>query len=254
MVAARLNLRFSPKQVAKDLEKAFPDRHDMRVSHETIYQALYVQGRGSLRQELKVNKALRSGRKQRIPRSDLPPRNGRPWLAGHMISDRPAEIEDRAVPGHWEGDLVIGAHHKTALISLVERHSRFVLIRRLPDQHDTKTVIDSLIEMAQSLPEDLRKTLTWDQGVEMTDHARFTIATAVQVYFCNPHSPWERGTNENTNGLIRDFFPKGTDFATITDEQVQQAQDLLNIRPRQTLDWLTPAEKLNNQILVALTA
>ncbi|WGT47701.1 IS30 family transposase [Tessaracoccus lacteus] len=199
-----------------------------------------------------VDKALRSGRRQRIPQSKLPAASTRPWLVGHELSKRPAEVADRALPGHWEGDLVLGERHKTALITLVERTSRFTLIRRLPDDHGSTTVTDQLIEMAASIPAELRKTLTWDQGSEMAEHARFTMATDTKVFFCDPHSPWQRGSNENTNGLIRDFFPKGTDFATITDDQVAEAQYLLNIRPRQTLDWDTPAERLN-QNHVALT-
>ena len=247
-----LNHRFSPRQSSEALRRRFPDDHTMRVSAETIYQALYVQGRGTLRDELKVDKALRSGRRQRIPQSKLPAASTRPWLVGHELSKRPAEVADRALPGHWEGDLVLGERHKTALITLVERTSRFTLIRRLPDDHGSTTVTDQLIEMAASIPAELRKTLTWDQGSEMAEHARFTMATDTKVFFCDPHSPWQQGSNENTNGLIRDFFPKGTDFATITDDQVAEAQYLLNIRPRQTLDWDTPAERLN-QNHVALT-
>lgn len=254
-VVERLNTKFSPMQVSQDLRKTFPGREDMRVSHETIYQALYVQGKGSLRQELKVEKALRSGRTSRIPRSDLPPRSGRPWLEGHHISARPAEVADRAVPGHWEGDLVIGKNHKSALITLAERACRFTLIRRLPFGHDSQTVVEAVLEMIQSLPNALLKTLTWDQGSEMAQHTKLTLARDMQVFFCDPHSPWQRGTNENTNGLIRDFYPKGTDFREISDADIQNTQDLLNIRPRQTLDWDTPAERLNKFIAnTALTA
>ncbi|WP_405216409.1 IS30 family transposase [Agrococcus sp. Ld7] len=247
-VVARLNDKFSPMQVSHDLRKAFPARDDMRVSHETIYQAIYVQGRGSLRQELKVAKALRSGRTSRIPASKLPPRSTRPWLEGHHISTRPAEVEDRAVPGHWEGDLVIGADHKSALITLAERQSRFTLIRRLALGYDSPTVVEALITMVSFLPRDLRRSLTWDQGSEMSEHARLTIVSNIDVFFCDPHSPWQRGTNENTNGLIRDFYPKGTDFRTIGDDDIERTQHLLNIRPRMTLDWATPAEHLNQLI------
>lgn len=251
-VVARLNLRFSPRQVQQDLVKCFGKQQARNVSHETIYQALYVQGRGTLRDELRVDKALRSGRTRRIPASKLPPRSSRPWLAGHHLSLRPPEAADRAVPGHWEGDLVLGKGHQSALITLVERQSRFVMLHRLPDAHDSTTVVDALIEMAAQIPAALRKTLTWDQGSEMAQHARFTLATDVQVFFCDPHSPWQRGSNENTNGLIRDFYPKGTDFHDITDDDIAHTQHLLNIRPRATLDWATPAEYLNQQ-LVALT-
>ena len=244
-VIERLNLKFSPMQVSQDLRKAFPRRDDMRVSHETIYQALYVQGRGALRQELKVAKALRSGRTARIPASKLPAKSNRPWLEGHHISTRPVEAEDRAVPGHWEGDLIVGAHHKSALITLAERSSRFTLIRKAPTGREATGVVDELITMIRGLPEALRKSLTWDQGTEMAEHPRLTLATDLQVFFCDPHSPWQRGTNENTNGLIRDFYPKGTDFRTITDADIEHTQHLLNIRPRQTLDWATPAQHLD---------
>ncbi|MGJ3510177.1 IS30 family transposase [Enemella sp. A6] len=250
-VIAGLNQHFSPRQISHRLRRDHPDRHDMRVSHETIYQALYVQGRGALRQELRVETALRSGRKTRLPASRLPPKPGRPWLAGCHISQRPAEAEDRAVPGHWEGDLVLGAGHKSALITLVERSTRFVLIQRL-DQYDSATVTDQLIAMMAGLPAALRRSLTWDQGSEMAQHARFTLASNVKVYFCDPHSPWQRGSNENTNGLIRFFHPKGTDFTAVTDEHIARTQHLLNIRPRQTLNWATPAEQLN-EYLTALT-
>jgi transposase, IS30 family len=247
-VVEGLNKKFSPMQVSQDLRKTFPGRDDMRVSHETIYQAIYVQGRGSLRQELKVAKALRSGRTSRIPASKLPPRSSRTWLEGHHISTRPAEATDRAVPGHWEGDLVIGTDQKSALITLAERHSRFTLIRRLPLRHDSPTVVEALIAMISFLPRDLRRSLTWDQGSEMAEHTKLTIASDIKVFFCDPHSPWQRGTNENTNGLIRDFYPKGTDFRQISDADIAHTQHLLNIRPRMTLDWATPAEHLHHYL------
>jgi transposase, IS30 family len=245
VVVEELNLKFSPEQIAAWLKRSYPDREDMWVSHETIYQALYVQGKGSLRHELTVEKALRTGRTSRRPRSKLPARGNRSWIGPQAhISTRPAEAADRAVPGHWEGDLIIGAGLKSALITLVERASRFTLIRRLPLTHDADTVTRALIEMVQDLPAQLRRTLTWDQGSEMADHADFTIATGCQVFFCDPHSPWQRGTNENTNGLIRDFHPKGTDFTQIPDEEITRTAQLLNIRPRKTLAWDTPAERL----------
>lgn len=236
-----LNKRWSPQQIANTVTD---EDGSTMISHETIYQALYVQGKGALRQELKVHKALRSGRKQRVPQSQLPP-SSRSWLEGHELSTRPAEAADRAVPGHWEGDLIIGTDMKSALITLVERSTRFVLIRRLGTEHTSQKVTGELIDMVSTIPQELRQTVTWDQGSEMSQHARFTMATNTKVYFCDPHSPWQRGTNENTNGLIRDFFPKSTNFATITDEEVHEAQELLNGRPRQTLDWATPAERLN---------
>jgi IS30 family transposase len=254
-VVERLNTRFSPEQVSGDLRRVFADRDDMQVSHETIYQALYVQGKGALRDELKVEKALRSGRTSRRPRSQLPPRGNRSWIGEQAhISHRPAEAADRAVPGHWEGDLVIGARGRSALITLVERSTRYALIRRLPLTHDATTVAASLIEMMSSLPDSLRRSLTWDQGSEMASHATFTLATGCGVYFADPHSPWQRGTNENTNGLIRDIHPKGTDFTQISDAEIAQTERLLNIRPRQTLDWHTPAARLNELLTVAATA
>ena len=254
-VVWRLDEKWSPEQVAAHLRRSFPEQEDMWVSHETIYQALYVQGKGSLREELKVTKATRTGRTKRKPRSKLPPKaTNRSWIdEDNHISARPAEVEDRAVPGHWEGDLVIGARGATALITLAERSTRNVLIHRLPDRHDAPTVAQALIQMVAGLPADLRRTITWDQGCEMADHLDFTLASDCQVYFCDPHSPWQRGTNENTNGLIRDFFPKGTDFAKITDEQIRDAQDLLNTRPRKTLKFQTPADRLAELLTVAQT-
>ena len=249
-----LNDRFSPEQIAGRLPALFPGREDMRVSHETIYQALYVQGKGALRDELKVVKALRSGRKSRVPQSRLPARSSRPWLEGARLSDRPAEAADRAVPGHWEGDLVIGPD-KSGIITLVERRSRFALLGRLPGTRDSKTVTGVLADMISTLPAALKNTITWDQGTEMADHAQFTVMTGCPVFFCDPHSPWQRGTNENTNGLIRDFYPKGTNFNTVTDSDLAETQRLLNIRPRKTLRYATPAETLNEYIRdVALTA
>ena len=248
-----LNGRFSPQQVAGRLPVLFPGREDMRVSHETIYQALYVQGKGALRHELTVLKALRSGRTGRIPQSKLPPKPGRPWLEGARLTDRPAEAADRAVPGHWEGDLVVGPA-KSGIVTLVERNTRFALIGRLPGGRDSDTVNEVMTRMIEDLPAALMKTITWDQGTEMAGHAKFTVKTGCPVFFCDPHSPWQRGTNENTNGLIRDFYPKGTNFNTITDDDIAETQRLLNIRPRATLDFATPAEKLDEHIKrVALT-
>lgn len=243
-----LNKYFSPTQIGMYLRAEYPGREDMRVSHETIYQALYVQGRGSLRQELAVEKALRSGRTRRIPQSRFPRdkrgKRARTWVEGCHISTRPAEVEDRAVPGHWEGDLVLGTKNQSAIITLVERASRYAMLRRLVDGHGTGTVMPVLIEMVTSMEEDLRKTLTWDQGDEMSTHRLLTDATGMDVYFCDPHAPWQRGSNENTNGLIRDFFPKGTNFDEVTDAEIQDAQDMLNMRPRATLDGHTPADVL----------
>lgn len=248
-VVTRLNQRWSPRQIAIRSVHDFPGRKDRQVSHEAIYQALYVQGATALRHELSVDKALRSGRTGRIPHSKLPRRTSRPWLAGHHISTRPPEVTDRALPGHWEGDLVISAHHRGGIITLVERATRYALIRRLPGTRDSTTVVDLLIDMATALPTDLIKTLTWDQGSEMAQHARFTMATNTKVYFCDPRSPWQRGSNENTNGLIRDFWPKNTNFSRVSEAEIHEVQHLLNTRPRETLDAYTPAEKLNALLL-----
>lgn len=241
-ILAKLLLHWSPRQISHQLIHDFPDDEEMRVSHESIYQALYVQGKGALRQELKLEKALRSGRKARLPQSKLKAKRGenKSWVEGCEISLRPAEVKDRAVPGHWEGDLVIGGDMKSCLITLVERTTRFVLVRKL-DMHPTNLVTSELADMIKELPKALVRTITWDQGAEMASHVKFTEKTGVKVYFCDPHSPWQRGTNENTNGLIRDYFPKGTDFTKVTDEEVREMQDQLNGRPRETLGWKMPA-------------
>ena len=246
-VVSRLNDKYSPQQVAGELRLDFPDQPEMQVSHETIYQALYVQGKGALRHELTVQKALRSGRSVRKPQSRLPARAKRPWLDGARITDRPAEAADRAVPGHWEGDLVVGPAN-SGVITLVERSSRFTLLGRLPGQRDSETVTGVLAGMIQGLPEALKRTITWDQGSEMAQHAAFTVTTGCKVFFCDPHSPWQRGSNENTNGLIRDFYPKGTNFNTVTDTDLAETQRLLNIRPRHTLGYRKPSAMLNELI------
>lgn len=252
-VVTRLNEKHSPQQVAERLLIDFPHRSEMHVSHETIYQALYVQGKGALRHELTVEKATRSGRTSRKPQSKLPPRTSRPWLAGARLSDRPAEVEDRAVPGHWEGDLVVGPQ-VSGLVTLVERQTRYVLLGKLPGNRESVTVIGALQEMIAGLPEGLRRTITWDQGQEMAGHAKFTVATGCHVFFCDPHSPWQRGQNENTNGLLRDYYPKGTNFNEVGVEELQRVQDQLNDRPRRVLDYRTPREKLNELLTgVALT-
>lgn len=250
-VVGLLSEGWSPDAIAGRLRLDFPDRPEMHVSHETIYQALYVQGKGGLRHELAVEKALRSGRTTRKPQSKLPPRPGRPWVDGARFSDRPAEAADRAIPGHWEGDLVVGPNN-SAIITLVERRSRFALLGCLPGGRDSATVIDRMIDMVRTLPRALFTTVTWDQGVEMAQHVDFTIATDCEVFFCDPHSPWQRGSNEQFNGLLRDFFPKGTDFNLVTDEELAHAQHLLNTRARKTLGYWTPSERLREEISVAL--
>ncbi|WP_434056626.1 IS30 family transposase [Orlajensenia flava] len=246
-VVQGLNNRFSPAQVQGRLKRTFPDRPEMQVSHETIYQALYVQGAGGLRHELTVEKAVRSGRTSRKPKSQLPPRTNRPWLDGARLSERPAEAADRAVPGHWEGDLVVGPEN-SGIVTLVERASRFTLLGRLPGMRDSATVTEVLAAMIATLPAAFATTITWDQGTEMAQHAAFTVATGIRVFFCDPHSPWQRPTNENTNGLIRDFYPKGTNFNTISDADLGRTQHLLNIRPRAVLAFATPGETLDTQI------
>jgi IS30 family transposase len=250
-VEARLVERCSPQQIAARLRIDFPDEPEMRVSHETIYQCVFVQSRGQFRRELTEH--LRSGKTRRIPHTGRsePARVGR--LVGMIsISERPAEADDRAVPGHWEGDLIMGTNNKSAIVTLVERSTRFVMLARIPGRHDALTVRDVLIERIGQLPIELRRSLTWDQGKEMARHAEFTIATDVQVYFCNPHSPWQRGSNENTNGLLRQYFPKGISLARFTQPELDAVADQLNRRPRQTLNWMTPSEKLAE--LVAPTA
>jgi len=247
LVVLSLNEKHSPQQVAGRQRMMFPDRPELWVSHETIYQALYVQGRGSLRHELTVAKALRSGRSRRTPASRLPSRDVRPWLAGSRITDRPASAVDRAVPGHWEGDLVVGSEN-SGIVTLIERNTRFALIGRLPGARDSATVIDVIRHQITQLPEQLRRTLTWDQGQEMARHKEFTIATGCPVFFCDPHSPWQRGSNENLNGLIRDYYPKGTNFNNVADDEIEAMVDQLNDRPRKTLGFHTPREKLNELI------
>ena len=252
-VVEGLNNKFSPQQVAGDLKVKHLNRPEMRVSHETIYQALYVQGKGALREELKVVKALRTGRTSRVPQSKLPARSSRPWLDGARLSDRPAEVDDRAVPGHWEGDLVVGPDN-SGLVTLIERQTRHCLIGRLPGARDSRTVIDVLTGLISTLPGELTKTITWDQGSEMAGHRKFTIVTGCPVFFCDPHSPWQRGSNENLNGLVRDFYPKGTNFNDVSDADIAEMQRLLNIRPRMTLGYRNPHDMLNALITgVALT-
>jgi len=248
-VIAGLEQRWSPQQIAARLRSEFVDRPEMRVSHETIYQSLFIQARGQLRKELTTY--LRSARSKRRPRRDGTVRPRR--IVGMIsISQRPAEADDRAVPGHWEGDLVMGAFNRSAIATLVERSTRYVLLARLEGRHDAATTCAALTATIGRLPAQLRRSLTWDQGNEMADHAIFTIATDVAVYFCDPHSPWQRGSNENTNGLLRQYFPKGTDLSPLTQADLDDVARELNGRPRQTLAWKTPTEKLNE--LVATTS
>ncbi|NED20440.1 IS30 family transposase [Streptomyces sp. SID9913] len=242
-IQARLDIRWSPEQICQALRAQFPRRPEMHVVHETVYQALYAQGRGELRRELA--RALRSGRARRKPRRQAQQRQPRFATPMVMISERPAEAEDRAVPGHWEGDLIIGKDSKSAIGTLVERATRYVMLLHLPADHGAESVRDALAGTVQTLPAHLRRSLTWDQGSEMAAHGSFTVATDVPVYFCDPASPWQRGSNENTNGLLRQYFPKGTDLAVHTREHLDAVAAELNGRPRKTLGWETPAERLH---------
>jgi IS30 family transposase len=248
---------WSPEQIAHRLRLEFPDDESMRVSHEAIYQSLYVQGRGALRRELTA--CLRSGRALRVPRARSGGR-GKSFVTKEiLISERPAEASDRAVPGHWEGDLILGVE-SSAIGTLVERSSRFTMLLYLPPLdahgprvkhgralagHGAEAVRDAIASAIATLPEQLRRSLTWDQGTEMSQHAQLRIDTGLPVFFCDPRSPWQRGTNENTNGLLRQYFPKGTDLARHSAEELDAVAATLNSRPRKTLDWRTPAEALN---------
>jgi transposase, IS30 family len=245
-VTGRLEQLWSPQQIAAWLAR-HEDASLGSVSHETIYQSLYVQGRGELRRELA--RCLRTGRAARKPRGRLEARGKIPGMV--MISDRPAEAEDRAVPGHWEGDLIVGKDHASHIATLVERSTRYVLLACIGDAR-AETVAAALAGRVATLPAHLWRSLTWDQGTEMAGHAGFTVATGIPVFFCDPHSPWQRGSNENTNGLLRQYFPKGTSLAGYTQDQLDAVAFQLNSRPRMTLNWQTPAERLE-QLLVATT-
>jgi IS30 family transposase len=233
---------WSPKEIARRLRLDFPDEPSMQVSHETIYQSLFVQGRGELRREL--HRCLRTGRAKRRPRRrDGTETRGRiPGMV--MISQRPAEVEDRAVPGHWEGDLILGKNNKSAVGTLVERATRYVLLLHLPDGRDADQVDAAMRQAIAKLPGELFRTITWDQGKEMARHAAFTIDTGIQIYFCDPHSPWQRGSNENTNGLLRQYMPKGTDLRVHTEADLDRFARSLNNRPRETLGFMKPSERL----------
>ena len=255
---------WSPEQIAGRLRVDFPDDESMRISHEAIYQSLYVQGRGALRRELTA--CLRTGRALRVPRARTTRRNKSFVTDELLISERPAEANDRAVPGHWEGDLILGTG-RSAIGTLVERSSRFTMLLHLPPMeghHSPRTesspaltgagaaaVRDAIADTITTLPEQLRRSLTWDQGSEMAQHVQLRLDTGLQIYFCDPRSPWQRGTNENTNGLLRQYFPKGTNLTRHNADDLAAVAEALNSRPRKTLAWRTPAEVLNEYLCVA---
>jgi IS30 family transposase len=248
LVAARLYENWSPEQIAGWLKHTYPGDEDHQVSHETIYRSLFVQARGVLKKDLQAH--LRSGRAIRRSRHASSKRDQRGSLTDMIsIRERPASVEDRAVPGHWEGDLLCGSSN-SYIVTLVERHSRYVLLAKVPNR-DSQSVITALISQAQRLPEELLKSLTWDRGKEMAQHKRFTLATDAAVYFCDPQSPWQRGSNENTNGLLRQYFPKGTNLAVHSQERLDEIARQLNGRPRKTLGFETPAERF--EACVAMT-
>jgi IS30 family transposase len=238
-VKAGLEREWSPQQISKRLAKDHPDDPEMRVSHETIYECLYLQARGQLRTGLKVS--LRSGRARRLPRSRAAVARGtiRDMV---NISERPAEAADRAVPGFWEGDLIIGKGNKSQIATLVERATRFVLLVKIPYDRNADRVAALLARKMESLPEFMKNSVTWDQGKEMARHADFTVRSGMPVYFCDPHSPWQRGSNENTNGLLRQYFPKGTDLSLHSQAELDRVAMRLNDRPRKTLDYRKPVE------------
>lgn len=241
-VQKRLGLKHSPEQISERLRVDFPDEPEMWVSPETIYQALYVQGRGALKRE--VAATLRTGRVHRKPRTAA---TRKPGAVKDMIniSERPAEADDRAVPGHWEGDLIMGANNASAVGTLVERSTGFVMLLHLPGDHTAATVAAAMQAAVPKIPEVMRRSLTWDQGSEMALHTKITKATGIPIYFCDPHSPWQRGSNENTNGLLRQYLPKGSDLSVHGPGILDNIAAELNARPRKRLDWATPAEALN---------
>jgi len=245
LVAAKLREDWSPEQIAGWLKTAFPDDETMRVSHESIYLTLFVQARGALKRELVAH--LRRSRSIRRPRTASRGNRGQGQILDAVsIRERPPAAADRAIPGHWEGDLLAGAAN-SHVATLVERHSRFLMLIAV-DGKDTRSVVTALSRHVRRLPQQLRSSLTWDRGMEMAEHARFTVATDVKVYFCDPQSPWQRGSNENTNGLLRHYLPKGTDLSKLTQPQLDAIAAKLNTRPRRTLDFKTPAATLDSAL------
>ena len=239
-VERKLEARWSPEQISSWLAETYPEDPEMQVSHETIYQSLFVQGRGALRKEL--HSCLRTGRAMRRAKAYTKGGVGQGQLANMvMISERPAEVADRAVPGHWEGDLIFGKK-MTAIGTLVERHSRYVMLLKLPNGHSAPAVRKAMTKRIRTLPAQLRRSVTWDQGKEMAEHVQFTIDTGMKVYFCDPKSPWQRGSNENTNGLLRQYLPKSSDLSQCSQRELDAIARSLNTRPRQTLGWMTPSK------------
>jgi transposase, IS30 family len=250
VVERKLEQRWSPQQISGWLAEQYPSDPEMQVSHETIYQSLFVQSRGALRKELHA--CLRTGRAMRRAKAYTKGRVGQGQIRNMvMISERPAEVADRAVPGHWEGDLIFGKK-MTSIGTLVERHSRYVILLKLPNGHGAPAVRQAMTKRILTLPAQLRRSITWDQGKEMAEHVQFTIDTGVQIYFCDPKSPWQRGSNENTNGLLREYLPKSTDLSQCTQRELDAIARSLNTRPRQTLGWMTPSQAFANA--VAMTA
>jgi len=245
-----LRQKWSPEEISKRLKEDHPDDHEMRISHETIYDCLYLQARGELRTQLTLS--LRQGRTRRVNRSRKTVTVGKIRDMVN-ISERPKEAEDRAVPGFWEGDLIIGKGNKSQIATLVERVTRFVMLVRIPYDRNADRVAYLLAKKMESLPEFLRNSVTWDQGKEMARHANFTIRTGMPVYFCDPHSPWQRGSNENTNGLLRQYFPKGTDLSLHTQAELDRIAAELNGRPRKTLNWRKPSEVFNDLLADAMS-
>jgi IS30 family transposase len=242
-----LRKKWSPQQICNALVREYPHDQEMRVSAETIYQALYVQARGALKRE--VTAALRTGRTRRKPHRRPDQRTPRFVDEMVMISERPAEVEDRAVPGHWEGDLIVGKQNASAIGTLVERTTGFTLLLHLPNGHGAEPVTAAITEAMAGLPAKLRRTLTWDQGKELSGHKKVAEATGLKVYFCDPHSPWQHATNENTNGLLRQYFPKGTDLSVHSKEDLAWVQDQFNDRPRKRLEYAKPSELINDLLL-----
>jgi IS30 family transposase len=248
IVAEKLQLQWAPRQVAGWLKRTYPNDETYQVSHETIYKSLFIQARGALKKELLQH--LRKTRAMRRSRHHTQKTDNHGRITNAVsIRERPAEAEDRAVPGHWEGDLIMGGNN-SQIATLVERHTRYVMLVRVKSK-DTKTVINALIKHAHKLPRELYKSLTWDRGKEMADHQRFSLDTDIMVYFCDPQSPWQRGSNENTNGLLRQYFPKGMDLSNVHQNRLNAVARRLNERPRETLNFRTPAERFNQ--CVALT-